>query len=472
MKRFLFFALLILSLNCAFAEVRKPVVAGSFYPANKDELAYQVNKFLLNVPSQEIKGEIVALVVPHAGYPFSGQVAAYAYKQLEGKSYETIILIGASHRLAFDEIAVPAYDTFETPLGRVPVDRDFIRKLTKLSDRIKVNNEPFKQEDNSLEVQLPFLQTVQKDFKIVPIFFGNVSLANCQALAYALNLLIGENTLIIASSDWSHYYPYDLARKLDNKGIEAVVNNDLEGYVKCLAEGETEACGAPAIITTMMLAPALGANKVELLKYANSGDVTDDRSRVVGYAAIVFYHQELFLSAADKKELLRIARRTIESRLAGKKIPQFKPAEGALTENRGAFVTLSEEGKLRGCIGYIQPVKPLYLAVQEMAVEAATGDPRFDPVKRSEFKNIKIEISALSRLKKLKDVAEIEIGRDGLFIVKGNNSGLLLPQVAVEWGWGREEFLKQVCVKAGLPEDAWQAKDAVLYHFTADVFHE
>lgn len=296
-----FTIVLILFATCSFAEVRKPAVAGSFYPANKEELSYQINRFLNNVPSPEVKGDLIAMIVPHAGYPFSGQVAAYAYKCLEGRSFDRVILLGASHHQSFDTIALPDYDYFETPLGKVKVDGDFIRKMKKLSDKIVIDNAPHR-EEHSFEVQLPFLQMTLKDFKIVPVLFGNISLSNCQSLAYALSYLMEDGDLIIASSDLSHYYPYDLAVRLDNKGIDSIVKNDLEGYVKNLAEGETEACGAPAIITTMLLAPALGANRIELLKYANSGDVTGDKTKVVGYASIIFSHKEIALSEADKKE--------------------------------------------------------------------------------------------------------------------------------------------------------------------------
>ncbi|HVN67822.1 MAG TPA: AmmeMemoRadiSam system protein B, partial [Candidatus Sulfotelmatobacter sp.] len=183
------------------AETSPPHVAGSFYPAAKSELTYQVANFLSNVPAKEIKGEIIALIVPHAGYPFSGQVAAYAYKELAGRAFDRVVLIGASHRLSFDHLAVPSYGRFATPLGELPVDQEFISRLVKLSGRIKIDNAPFDKDDNALEVQLPFLQTVLKETKIVPVFFGNISLANCQALAYALSLLVDDRTLIIASSD-------------------------------------------------------------------------------------------------------------------------------------------------------------------------------------------------------------------------------------------------------------------------------
>ncbi|MFA4967411.1 MAG: AmmeMemoRadiSam system protein B [Candidatus Margulisiibacteriota bacterium] len=452
-----------------FAETRNPAVAGSFYPADKTELSSQINAFLQNVPPSKTKGDIVALIAPHAGYPFSGQVAAYAYKELEARSFDRVIIIGASHHMSYDGMALPDYDSFLTPLGKVPVDKNFINQLKKFSPKFIADNKPHI-EEHSIEVHLPFLQTILKDFKIVPILFGNISVANCQALAYALSLLVDDRTLIVLSSDWSHYYPYDTANKLDNRGTDLVVKGDLIGFIKGLEQGECEACGAPAIITAMMAAPALGVNKIELLKYANSGDVTGDKSKVVGYAAIVFSRLESVLSDADKDQLLKIARKTIEALLSGNKTPVFKIEQEALLEKRGAFVTLTEEGRLRGCIGYIQPIQPLAQAVQEMAAAAATKDSRFEPVAKSELKNIKMEISVLSRLKKIKDIQEIEIGRDGLYIIRGDRSGLLLPQVAAEWGWDRDQFLKQVCIKAGLPEDAWKTSD--LYRFSAQVFHE
>lgn len=472
MKQIIWFIFLLMISTPSCAHALKPGVAGDFYPADRGELVSQVNSFLTNVPAQEISGDIIALIVPHAGYPFSGQVAAYAYKQLEGRSYDRVILIGTSHKMTFDDIAVPGYDQFETPLGSVQVDKDFIDQLIKRGNNVKINNAPFDMADNSLEVQLPFLQAVQKKARIVPIFFGNISIANCRSLAYALDLLVDDRTLIIASSDLSHYFPYDTANKMDSSGIGKIVSGDLAGLIKALSKGETEACGVPAVITAALLAPALGANKTVLLKYANSGDVTGDKSRVVGYAAIAFINQEIKLTDHDKKRLLKIARRTLLDHLAGKKLPVFTPKEPSLNEKRGVFVTLTEDGKLRGCIGYIEPVRPLFSAVQGMAVNAASNDPRFRPVTSDEAKNIVIEISALSRLRRIKDISEIKIGQDGLYIIKGESSGLLLPQVATEFGLDRDQFLKQVCIKAGLPENAWQDKDAVLYRFSADVFHE
>ena len=410
--------------------------------------------------------------MPHAGYDYSGQVAAYAYKEIEGRKFNRVILIGNSHRQSFDGISVGEYDYYQTPLGKVKVDRKFAGKLVESSPRISFLRKAHDQE-HSLEVQLPFLQTMLADeFKIVPIIFGNASFANCQILAFSLAKLVDDETLIICSTDWSHYHQYDKAVVMDKLGIESVLDNDIEKFAELLTVGSTEACGMSAVITTMLLAQSLGANKIELLDYANSGDVTGDKSRVVGYASIAYAYESSPLSATEKEQLLKIARQTLETHLAGEDVPVVEVEPGVLTEQRGAFVTLNKQGQLRGCIGYIQPVKPLAQAVQEMAIAAATKDMRFKPVEKEELEDIEIEISVLSRLEKVKKTDEIKIGRDGLYIVKGRQGGLLLPQVATDNKWDRKEFLENVCYKAGLPKDAWKDKETILFKYSADVFQE
>jgi AmmeMemoRadiSam system protein B/AmmeMemoRadiSam system protein A len=474
MKFILILITLWLAINPAsafFADVRKPAVAGMFYPDSEFELSTKIDKYLNNVQYQRVEGNIIALVVPHAGYDYSGQIAAYAYKELEGKKFKRVILIGASHFTQFDGISVGEYDYYETPLGRVKVDREFAGKLVDSSPRISFLPEAHKRE-HSLEVQLPFLKkTLGNDFQIVPILFGNPSLANCQLLAMALGPKIDDETLIICSSDWSHYHDYATAVTLDKKAISSVVKGDTVSFVNLLQRGEGEACGVPAVITTLILAPNLGANKTTLLQYENSGDVTGDKTRVVGYAAIAFTYEYKPLSIKEKKKLLKVAREALKVHMDGKETKNLK-VDGVLAEKRGAFVTLNKRGKLRGCIGYIQPHRSLATAVQEMAIAAATRDARFKPVTKKELKHVDIEISVLSRLEKVEDISEIKIGHDGLYIIAKGSSGLLLPQVATDQKWGRDEFLENVCYKARLPKDAWKDKDARLYRFSAEVFQE
>jgi len=455
-----------------FSDVRLPAVAGAFYPGTRNALARKVDSFLENVKQTEVKGKLIALIVPHAGYDYSGQVAAFGYKELEGRRFKRVILMGASHQVCFDGISAGDYDRYQTPLGEVKVDRKFIDKLIKSGGKIGFIRDAHCRE-HSLEVQLPFLQrTLKHDFKLVPLIFGNQSYDNCKFLALSLIKLVDDETLIVCSTDWSHYHDYLTATAMDRAAIQAVVTNDIASFAAMLEKGSCEACAAPAVITTMLVAPAVGANRTYLLKYANSGDVSGDRKKVVGYASIAYAYESSPLTSGQKRTLLKVARQTLEHHLSGKKLPVVAAGAGLLAERRGAFVTLNKHGRLRGCIGYIQPVKPLAEAVQEMALAAATRDDRFPPVKHEELKDIEIEISVLSRLERVKDVSEIKIGRDGLYIIQGRRSGLLLPQVATEWGYGRGEFLEQVCRKARLDKDAWKDKDSILYRFTADIFHE
>jgi AmmeMemoRadiSam system protein B/AmmeMemoRadiSam system protein A len=456
-----------------FDDVRKPALAGAFYPGTKAKLSKQIDQFLQKAGDPLVKGKLIALIVPHAAYDYSGQVAAYAYKELEGRKFKRVVLIGASHRMHFDGISVAEFDYYETPLGRIKVDRKFAGRIVESSPKISFVREAHGK-DNALEVQYPFLQMVMpKDFEIVPIMFGSVSFENCRILATALAGLMDDETVMVCSTDWSHYHDYETANKMDGKTIETVIEGDIISFVRMLESGSGEACAASAVITTMLVAPSLGANKIQLLKYANSGDVLlGDRSRVVGYAAIAYSYESMSLVKEEKQKLLEIARKTLEEHLSGNRLPEFKVKKGVLTEKRGAFVTLTKRGRLRGCVGYIQPVKALAEAVQEMAIAAATKDRRFPPVTKEELPEIGIEISVLSRLEKIKNVDEIRIGRDGLYIIKSWKSGLLLPQVATDNNWDKEEFLENVCYKAGLPKEAWKDKDAVLYRFSADVFHE
>lgn len=475
-------------------KVRPPAVAGAFYPSQADDLKAQVDYFLKNASSKKVKGRIVALIVPHAGYDYSGQVAAFAYKQLKGEHFSSVIIIGPSHYVNFEGASVYKEGYYKTPLGEVPLDENLARALIK-EDRAITFYPQAHAREHSVEVEIPFLQRVLKDFHIVPIVMGRLSQDSCWILSKAIVRNIKPNTLLIASSDMSHYYPYEKACKMDGICLEKIGKFDLEGLTKKLSAGECELCGAGPVITVMMAARALGADKVKVLNYANSGDVmVKDKSRVVGYCAAVITSSlpgpirlqtgkglikkkggkmlEFELNEEEKKELLRIARRTIEEYVRTERKLKFKESSANLIRECGAFVTLKKGGELRGCIGNIKGSQPLYLTVRDMAIAAATEDFRFSPVKAKELKEIHIEISVLSPLKKIKDVKEIEVGVHGVIIEKGLRSGVFLPQVAPEQGWNREEMLKALCAhKAGLPADAWKS-GADIYIFTAQVFEE
>jgi AmmeMemoRadiSam system protein A len=328
---------------------------------------------------------------------------------------------------------------------------------------------------------LPFLQRVLGQFQLVPIVMGDQSYDSCRALGVALaKLAAGTSTLILASSDLSHYHTYDEAEKLDHKTLKAVEEYDYFDLARNLDLRVWEACGGGPIVATMIAAERLGATQAKLLHYANTGDVTGDHSRVVGYSAVALVkaagaarsaEAAFSLGAREKDALLKIARASVETSVrAGKPYECSTGGLETLAQERGAFVTLTENGQLRGCIGYVAPLKPLYQAVRDVAQMAALRDTRFRPVSTAELPDLRYEISVLSPLRRVTDVQEIRIGQHGLLIHTSDHEGLLLPQVAPEEGWDRATLLEQVCYKAGLPARAWQSSDADLFRFTALVF--
>jgi AmmeMemoRadiSam system protein B/AmmeMemoRadiSam system protein A len=467
-------------------EIREPALVGSWYPGDPEILSRDVKRYLENAKKEKVDGEIVALVSPHAGYIYSGQVAAYAYKLIEGKSFDTVVVVGPSHRFPFKGASLWDRGGFRTPLGVVPVDDELSKKLMEKRKEIRFIPEAHNQE-NSLELQIPFLQTVLKSFKLVPIAMEpDWSWETCQYLASAIAETVrGKKVLLVASTDLSHYYTYNIAIELDRIFLNHIERFDIEGLNRDLKSNRTEACGGGPVVTIMLAAKTLGANQGKMLKYLNSGDVTGDRSRVVGYAAGVFYKTvggkekmkeekkvgvDLGLTEEEKKTLHHIAKTVIENKARGKAVPEFKIESPILEENRGAFVTIQKKGQLRGCIGYIEGHGPLHKTVEKMAAEAAFRDPRFPPVKEKELPELDIEISVLTPLRKITDVREIEVGKHGIYIIKGGWSGLLLPQVATEYGWDRLAFLEHTCQKAGLPPNAWKEKDIEIYIFSADIF--
>ncbi len=466
------------SLTARAESIQQPVAAGTFYPADPEVLEKQVDGYLSNAFPQKVEGDIAGLISPHAGYIYSGAVAAYGFKEISGERYDTVVIIGPSHRLVFDGAAVIGKDYYETPLGKVPVDKVFEGKLVR-AEKATIRNDPrVFSDEHSVEVQVPFLQRSLKDFMIVPVVIGRPDYVTCRAVARGIAKTArgsGKRVLIIASTDLSHYLKYDDALLRDQATLSEMLNYDPVRFARKVAEGECELCGSAPVITAMLACGELGADRITLLKYSNSGDTAGDKSRVVGYGSLVIYRSEdkKMLDASQKKVLLGIARETIESRIKTKKVPEFNVTDPALTREQGAFVTIRKDGQLRGCIGNIIGRQPLYLTVRDMAVESATGDPRFAPVRPDELKDINIEISVLSEPEPVTDVSNIEMGVHGVIVKRGYRSGVFLPQVAVETGWGRDEFLSNLCEsKAGLPADAWKDKKTQVYSFTAQVFSE
>jgi len=464
-------------------KVRPPAVAGAFYPADPAELARMIDEFLSQANPPPVKN-FVALISPHAGYIYSGRVAAHSYALLKGRKVERVVIIAPSHYEEFNFASVYDGAAYATPLGQVPVDREFAGRLAAVSPHIKLSDRGHTLSaghgEHALEVQLPFLQRVLGPFKLVPIIMGEQDYDLCRVLGVALSKLIrGPETLIVASSDLSHYHPYNEAVSIDHKTLKALEEWDYLSLARNFERRVWEACGGGPIVAAMIAAERLGANEAHLLKYANSGDATGDRSRVVGYGAValsrsptqISTEQSFTLGHQEKEQLLQIAKKSVETVVRDGKLYECS-ATGleALTQERGAFVTLKKNGQLRGCIGYVAAMKPLCQTVRDVAAWAAIRDQRFTPVTARELDQLEYEVSVLSPLRHVMDIQQIRVGRDGLLIKNGDHEGLLLPQVATEQHWDRSTFLEQTCRKAGLPPRAWQDQDTDIFRFSALVF--
>jgi len=478
-------------------------VADLFYPADVKELSGMIDGFLKKADPEPVPG-IRGLVCPHAGYQYSGLTAAFAYKQLVGSSPKTVIVMAPSHYSAFMGAALPNADVIRTRLGDIPVSPK-VRELAGRkpfavdppSDvhrpnwwRMSLKKAPPDGQDtpftweHSLEVQLPFLQSVLKDFSVVPIIFGQV---DPDAVAKGLAPIIDESTVIIASSDLSHFHPYNEAKRLDSSCVDAICTLDI-GRMK-----HEEACGQVPVTVLMQLAVRKGW-KTKLLDYRNSGDTAGDKSGVVGYAAIAFYEAKeasdmkspedppsktTTYNERERKLLLEIARKSIVSSVTKKTLPEIESATmpARLMEPRGCFVTLTEKGELRGCIGHLVPREPLYQAVVDNARSAALEDMRFPPVRASEIDRLHIEISVLTVPQKLDFASPQDLlnklrpGIDGVVLSSGPLQATYLPQVWEQLP-DKESFLTHLSQKAGGSPWLWKSPGTEIRLYQAEAFEE
>ena len=471
----LFWVVLFLASSFSSAQgIRKPVWASQFYDENKTALSSQIDGFLAAAKLEPVPpGQIQALIVPHAGYVYSGKTAAFAYKLVQGADIETVVILGPSHRLAFDGCSIYPEGGFETPLGIADIDKPAAQAIAKASGFGFIPEAHA--EEHSLEVQVPFIQKVLPKAKIVPIVMGLPAETTIRTLAGALTkVLKDKRALVIASTDMSHFLKKDEANALDKSTIDLVQNQKITTLMRKVERGENILCGGAAVVTALLYAQKMGEAKVAVLKYADSGPAGGPDAGVVGYFAAAVTTgpaspREFSLSADEKKELLHVARQAVELYVREKKILEYKTTNPNFLSEKGAFVTLRKKGELRGCIGYIEPLFPLFQTVLRCAIYAATEDTRFYPVTPAELKDLEYEVSVLTPLKKVENPASVQIGKHGLVIAKGEQRGLLLPQVPVENNWDREEFLAQACLKAGFAPDAWK-KGVEIYTFEAIVF--
>ena len=469
---------------------RKPAVAGSFYPADATSLKNQLSQFFNNIEDKTTNNNLAAIIVPHAGYIYSGEVAASGYAKLNpDKTYSRIFIIGTSHHVLLNGASVYNQGNYQTPLGTVAVDTELANMFIEKYPLFNYVPEAHA-EEHSIEVQLPFLQyRLNKFFKIVPIIIGSQSAETCRKMAEILSNYFTPENLFVVSSDFSHYPSYNEALKTDQKTGQAISTNSPDIFIESLVSNgkknipglATSCCGWSSVLTLLNITAQQPNIQVEHVCYRNSGDSPyGDKLRVVGYHSFVFSRiveqvgsTEYRLMTEEKKNLLIIARETIEAQLKNKKLPEVK--EQGLNDNLktrcGAFVTLNSQDKLRGCIGRFTSNQPLYNVVQDMALAAAFHDKRFAPVTQAEIKNIDIEISVLTPLKQIYSINDFTLGKHGIYIVKGNRSGTFLPKVAESTGWTKEEFLGYCARdKAGIGWEGW--KEANLYIYEALVFDE
>jgi AmmeMemoRadiSam system protein B/AmmeMemoRadiSam system protein A len=466
---------------------REPVVAGSFYSSDPKGLVSQLEMCFSDYKDVQAVKNISALVVPHAGYVYSGKVAASAYSLIDrDAAYDNVFIVGSSHHVSFSGASVYNKGNYKTPLGVVPVNVEIANDLIG-AEGVICFKESAHLEEHTIEVQLPFLQYQLKYLPaIIPIIIGERGYGLCKKIAEQLEPYFNSKNLFVFSTDLSHYPAYEDARMVDARTVEAVCANDADTLIRVLRENEslkipnlyTSLCGWSSVLTLLYLTVQKEDYRYSKIKYMNSGDASElGKGRVVGYQSILIERkakeeQEEILSGSDKEYLLKKARGAIERYLDVEGETGIKSGEGPeFNIPSSAFVSVYVSGKLRGCVGQFDSGLPLKNLIEEMAVSAAFFDTRFIHLTKDELDDLAIEISVLTPKRKIKDVSEIELGKHGVFIKKGVDRGTFLPQVATKTGWTLEEFMGHLAKdKAQIGWDGW--KDAEVYVFEAVIFSD
>jgi AmmeMemoRadiSam system protein B/AmmeMemoRadiSam system protein A len=482
------------------SDVREPAVAGKFYPESAAKLRGAIEKFLQDALPVKIK-KPVAIIVPHAGYIFSGQICADGFKQVSNQKYDVIVVLGTNHTSSdFQKISLYSGDGFRTPLGTAPVEKNIISSLIKEDPTDCTLDKSLHEREHSVEVMVPFIQVIFPKAKIVPVVVGSPDMQICIRFGQALaKVLKNKNALIVASSDLSHYPSAEDANIVDRETLAAIAELDPAAFRatvqahkdKNIPNLYTSACGEAPIMAAMAAAKSLGATSGVVVSYANSGDTSvGESSRVVGYGAVVLTADgekknsgvsaaqsipaavsSAALTSSDKKALLAFARETLSRIFLTDTVPLARGFNANLQQPRGAFVTLKKKGELRGCIGRMIGDEPLVKIVGVMTIQAAFNDRRFNPLTADELNNTEIEISVLTPMKKVSGAEDIVVGRDGVLLSKEDHHAVFLPQVATEQKWNREEMLDNLCLKAGLTAGCWK-EETQFSTFQAVVFSE
>lgn len=498
-------------MKTATSHSRQPAVAGQFYPAQPTELEQSLDVCFAQTTVMVDK-PVRALICPHAGYVFSGHVAATAFAQLNQR-YKRVFLLGASHRRSYKGVSLFYQGDFNMPYGTVPVDKTVGKTLEAQHPHLFTTDPTLQLQEHSLEVLLPFLhRTLGDQIPIVPLLIGSTEPDDCKQLADALKPWFTSDNLFIVSTDFSHYPTGKAAIRLDRETMEAIISNQPRALEKVLGAFPqpsvpglaTRLCGWRAVLTLMYLTTHEDLT-YHPLTYAHSGENPQygETNRVVGYWAIAVtekaaetetkaaetkttaaetnvdvvkeanFAPSFSLTATAKANLLKLSRETLKAAVKGRPLPTIDPTSlpDCVKANVGAFVTLHQLSRLRGCIGQLTANRPLYKTIIDMTVSAALHDGRFTPVSPEELATIDIELSILSPLEPIEKATDIVLGYHGILIEKGRHRGVFLPQVATETGWDLETFLGHCSRdKAGLDWDGW--KNATVYRFTATIFGE
>jgi len=458
----------------ADTRIRRAVWDGQFYEQSPARLLSQVDGFIGAGAKLEAGRTPVVIIAPHAGYPYSGRVAGKAYATVADADFETVVIVAPSHRTAFEGCSVDESDGFATPLGVAPIDKDVVEALKKEAGFDYVAEAHAS--EHALEVQIPFIQRALPKAKIVPIIMGHQTKKTIHDLAEALTRVSkSKKILVVASSDMSHFLTKKEANVLDASTIALVKSLAIEQLIRKVERQENILCGGGPVVSALIYAQKKGPVEVKVLEYADSSEAGTPEFKVVGYFSAAVSSKagsevSFSLSQDEKKELIRLARQSVQEAVGSGSVLNYEPNMSNLKVFKGVFVTLTKKGALRGCIGFIEPIYPLCQAVIQAAYYAALEDRRFGPVTANELKDLEVEVSVLSPLTRITQTGLIQVGKHGLVIARDGRKGLLLPQVAVENGWTRDEFLEEACLKAGLPGGAWK-KGAEIHTFEALVFH-
>ena len=476
----------------AARRVLTSTIPGRWYPDDAETLGAQMRRLLESVQAEPLP-DAIALILPHAGFQYSGRTAAAGVKAAAGRGYTRLVVLGPSHAVDMPGcLSVPRATHAATPLGEIPLDEAFIERLLEA---------PFVREipeantrEHSTQMVLPLLQAARQGFRLVPIVVGDCAPDTILRAAALLRQLVDHDTLVVVSSDFTHYGPNynylpfhdripERLEQLDRGAFEAIRSLDFRRFLDyCRTTGATICGRAPIAILLAMLAPGTRAERVD---YTTSGGVTGDYANSVSYLAIAFRGRweaadapspvKTALGPGERRQLLELARAALEDHLRRGRVPEAADlgvrVDGALTQPRGVFVTLRRDGRLRGCIGEILPRLPLDRAVIANAIHAGVDDWRFTPVTAEECGALTIEISVLTPPVPVDGPEAIRVGTDGVVLSKQGRSAVFLPQVATEQGWDRAQLLTELARKAGLPPDAWREGASFLV-FQAEVFGE